>query len=218
MLQSGFFPKKKPHSMMLETPHELENRRKKLRNRERSQEFCGSNESWSAMEDPAGLRNYLFCVGVDLLRHSRGRQRSSAFSLLRHALPGRGTPGLRLGDRAGRARTKRAAMDIGISAGVSHLRCGLWAFVLGRDARAFGHCGGDTGYDSGFHGAGGDCDLRTQRLTFRLAAALVAGIAGVAILMIRSTDLERLGSLGSLGKLAGRRLRRQELWRWSSGR
>ncbi len=45
--------------------------------------------------------------------------------------------------------------------------------------------------------------LRTQRLTVRLAAALLAGMAGVAILMIRSTDLERLGALGSLGKLGG---------------
>jgi len=45
--------------------------------------------------------------------------------------------------------------------------------------------------------------LRTQRLTFRLAAALLAGMAGVAILMIRSLDLERLGNLGNLGKLGG---------------
>jgi drug/metabolite transporter (DMT)-like permease len=41
--------------------------------------------------------------------------------------------------------------------------------------------------------------LRTQRLTFRLAAALVAGIAGVAILMIPSTEFGNLGSLGKLG-------------------
>ena len=41
--------------------------------------------------------------------------------------------------------------------------------------------------------------LRTQRLTFRLASALVAGIAGVAILMIRSTELGNLRSFGKLG-------------------
>ncbi len=45
--------------------------------------------------------------------------------------------------------------------------------------------------------------LRTQRLTARLAAALLVGMAGVAILMIRSIDLEKLGNLGSLGKLGG---------------
>jgi drug/metabolite transporter (DMT)-like permease len=38
--------------------------------------------------------------------------------------------------------------------------------------------------------------LRTQRLTVRLAAALLAGIAGVAVLMSRSIDLGRLGKLG----------------------
>jgi len=43
--------------------------------------------------------------------------------------------------------------------------------------------------------------LRTQRLTVRLAAALLTGIAGVAILTIRSIDFGRLGNLGSLGKL-----------------
>jgi drug/metabolite transporter (DMT)-like permease len=41
--------------------------------------------------------------------------------------------------------------------------------------------------------------LRTQRLTFRLAAALVTGMAGVAILMIRSTEFGNLGSLWKLG-------------------
>jgi drug/metabolite transporter (DMT)-like permease len=39
--------------------------------------------------------------------------------------------------------------------------------------------------------------LRTQRLTARLSAALLAGIAGVAVLMSRSIDL------GKLGKLSG---------------
>ena len=41
--------------------------------------------------------------------------------------------------------------------------------------------------------------LRTQRFTFRNAAALMAGIAGVAILMIRSTEFGNLGSIGKLG-------------------
>ena len=45
--------------------------------------------------------------------------------------------------------------------------------------------------------------LRTQRLTVRLAAALLAGMAGVAILMSRPDYLERLGDLGSLGKRGG---------------
>jgi drug/metabolite transporter (DMT)-like permease len=39
--------------------------------------------------------------------------------------------------------------------------------------------------------------LRTQKLTLRLAAALLSGIAGVAVLMSRTIDL------GSLGKLGG---------------
>jgi drug/metabolite transporter (DMT)-like permease len=45
--------------------------------------------------------------------------------------------------------------------------------------------------------------LRTQRLTVRLAAALLVGMVGVSILMIRPIDLERLGNLGSLGNLGG---------------
>ena len=35
--------------------------------------------------------------------------------------------------------------------------------------------------------------LRTQRLTVRLSIALLAGIAGVAVLMSRSIDLGKLG-------------------------
>lgn len=38
--------------------------------------------------------------------------------------------------------------------------------------------------------------LRTQRLTFKLAAALLAGIAGVAVLMSHSIHIAGLGSLG----------------------
>jgi len=38
--------------------------------------------------------------------------------------------------------------------------------------------------------------LRTQRLTARLAVALLAGIAGVAVLMSHSIDLGKLGKLG----------------------
>jgi drug/metabolite transporter (DMT)-like permease len=38
--------------------------------------------------------------------------------------------------------------------------------------------------------------LRTQRLTPRLSIALLAGIAGVAVLMSRSIDLGKLGKLG----------------------
>ena len=38
--------------------------------------------------------------------------------------------------------------------------------------------------------------LRTQRLTARLSVALLAGIAGVAVLMSRSIDLGKLGKLG----------------------
>ena len=58
-----------------------------------------------------------------------------------------------LGHRAGRARTNRPPVDLGISAGVSHLRRRLRAAVLGGAARAFGHRGGDTGDDSCVHGA-----------------------------------------------------------------
>jgi len=40
--------------------------------------------------------------------------------------------------------------------------------------------------------------LRTQRLTLRLSAALLAGVAGVAALMSRSIDLGGLGKLGGV--------------------
>jgi len=42
--------------------------------------------------------------------------------------------------------------------------------------------------------------LRTQRLTVRLSVALLAGFAGVAVLMSRPV---LLGKLGFLGKLSG---------------
>jgi ABC-type sugar transport system ATPase subunit len=46
-----------------------------------------------------------------------------------------------------------APVALGVSAGVSHLRRRLRVPVLGGAARAFGHCGSNSGHHSGLHGA-----------------------------------------------------------------
>ena len=62
----------------------------------------------------------------------------------------------------------------------------FWAETEG----AVGHCGRDAGDDSGVHCyRGGSCCCAQQRLTLQLGAALVIGLAGVAVLMSRSFNL-----------------------------
>ena len=69
------------------------------------------------------------------------------------------------------------------------LRLRLRAVVLGRAACAFGHCRGHAGHNPSIYGVVGNYFFATQRLTVRLAVALLIGIGGVAVLMSGSLNL-----------------------------
>ena len=59
-------------------------------------------------------------------------------------------------DRSKGAFAEQAAVDVGASAWLCDLRCGLWTAVLGGAASAIGDCRGYAGDDSGVYGAVGD--------------------------------------------------------------
>src|SRR5207249_5806991 len=88
------------------------------------------------VEDVPRLRDYLLGVGIDVSRHSHWRQRSAAVPSRGDPVPDRGTPSLRLDDRAGRALTDRAPVDVGFPARNPDLRSRLRRAVLGRAACA----------------------------------------------------------------------------------
>src|SRR6266480_2901027 len=68
----------------------------------------GSHHPSPDVEDPLGLRDYLFRVGIDISRDPYRRPRSAAVSSRCDAFPGCGTPSLWLDARAGRAIAERA--------------------------------------------------------------------------------------------------------------
>src|SRR6266481_827851 len=104
------------------------------------------------VEDPGGIRDYLFRVGFNISRYSYWRPRGPAVTSGGHALPGCGTHSLWLDDRQGRALAEPASMDVSIFAwGLGH-RGRLRTAVLGRAARAFRHCGGHDGYHPSVYG------------------------------------------------------------------
>jgi hypothetical protein len=116
----------------------------------------GNQRSAPKVEDAAGLRDYLFCLGIHFSCNSRWRPRGSAVPFCGDAVLCGGAGALRLDARAGRALTERAPVGVGIPAGSADFRRRLWTVVLGGAARALGHCGRDDGYDPGVHGAVGD--------------------------------------------------------------
>ena len=154
------------------------------------------------MEDPAGLRTIYFVWGSTFfaIRVGVSEVPPFLFCAMRFLAAGLLVYGWAIarGERAPNARQWISVFLLAFL--IFAVDSGL--LFLAETARAFGHCGGDSGNIPAFMALAEIVILRTQRLTFRLAAALVAGIAGVAILMIRSAYLERLGSLGRLGKLA----------------
>ena len=86
--------------------------------------------------------------------------------------------------RGGQAPSGRQWRSV-VAGGAADLCMRLRASVLGRDAGGLGNRRGDDGYDPGIHG---DCRyalLRTRRFTLGLGAALLVGLAGVAVLTLR---------------------------------
>lgn len=110
----------------------------------------------AGLEDAFGVWDYLFCLGIYFFGDSGGGA----------GIPAAGDGGDTFfcgGDFAlfvdaveGGAVAAVARVVGGVFDGVFDFSCGLWAFVLGGDAGAFGNCGGDAGYDSGIYGAIGD--------------------------------------------------------------
>src|SRR5271168_1546977 len=108
------------------------------------------------MEDSVGLRDYLFCVGIHISRDSRWRPRSSAVPSRGDAVFDCWPRSLWLDDRAGRALTESAPMDVGILTRRPDLRPRLRTVVLGRATCAFGHCRSHDGHHPGIYSAVGD--------------------------------------------------------------
>src|SRR5260370_27837451 len=89
------------------------------------------------MEDLAGFRDYLFCVGIHISRNSCWRPRSSAAHSSGDAFPGCGTRSLRLDDRARRTLTECEPMNGSIvNLDPDLFTCHRTVF-LGRTTRAF---------------------------------------------------------------------------------
>src|ERR1700677_1845286 len=137
-------------------------------------EIChGSQHPSAGVEDLVGFRDYLFCVGFHISRCSCWRTRSAAVPVGCDAVPGRGPRFVCLDDRAGRAFTQWAALDVGVLTCGPDLRPRLWAVVLGRAACAFGTRSGDDGDDPGIYGAVGN------RLSANAAAHRSLGLSSL---------------------------------------
>ena len=108
------------------------------------------------MANPAGVRDYLFCLGINLPRDPRRRARIAALAIRRHAvLCGRGDP-LCL-DASQRLPAARAAgMARGFGPRRADFRGRLRLPVLGRAACAFRHRRRDTRDHSCIHHAFGN--------------------------------------------------------------
>src|SRR5580704_8879040 len=116
----------------------------------------GSDQPSSGVEEPVGLRDCLFCVGIYISRHSRWRSRGSTVSFGGNALFGCGARAVWLDARARRAFAKSPRMGVRIPAGNADLCLRLWAALLGRAARAFRNRRGNAGDDPGLYGAFGN--------------------------------------------------------------
>jgi hypothetical protein len=141
------------------------------------------------VEDFVGFRDYLFCVGIHISSNSRWRARSSAVDSGGDALLGSGRRSLRLDDGAGRALFERAPMDVSIFTRDRDLRLRLRPVVLGRARVPSGVAAVMLATIPVFMALREIIFLRTQKLTVRLALALLVGIGGVAVLMSHALNL-----------------------------
>ena len=116
----------------------------------------GQQRPSRSVEDAAGVRDHLLCLGIDLSGDSRWGTRDSSADDGFDAVSGGGTGFVRLDDGQGRTATKFEAVDVGDSAGAADFLLRLWVAVLGRGAGAIRDCRGDDGDDSGVYGAVGD--------------------------------------------------------------
>ena len=108
------------------------------------------------MEDLAGVRHYLFCVGLDLPGHPRRSARGSPTPSRQHAFFHGWNRALCVDAPEGYSVAVPSRVGRGFASGGLHLRCRLRSVVLGRTARAFRSRRGHAGDDPGLHGSFGD--------------------------------------------------------------
>ena len=108
------------------------------------------------MEDHAGVRHYLFRLGLDLSSDPRRGARSPAAASRQHAILHCRRRALRMDAAEGHAVPVSPRVACGFGSGGLHLCCRLWLVVLGRATRTFGNCCGHASDDSGFHDAFGN--------------------------------------------------------------
>ena len=113
----------------------------------------GVHEHPSGVEDPAGLLDHLFCLGIHVPCHPRGRPRSAAPASRGAAIPCGRHRSLWLDNDARRASAESPPMDLSFPARATDLRIRLRIVVLGRAACAFRPGRGHDGYHPGLHGA-----------------------------------------------------------------
>src|SRR6266480_3777654 len=116
----------------------------------------GGLHSWSSSCEVIGLRSHLFRLGIHVSCDSHWRARGSAAAVRGAAVLCGWPRAVWLDDRATRAHTGQARMEVSLLTCFSDLSCRLRATVLGRAARAIGDRGGHDGYDSAVHDAVGD--------------------------------------------------------------
>jgi len=134
-------------------------------------------------EDPVGLRDYLFCLGLHLSAIRVGVHEVSSVVIRGDAIPLRGNCSLRMDDRRGeRSPTARQWTSVSLLA--------VLIFVLDYGSLFWAEQRVPSGIAAvmlatipAFMALSEVVFLKTQRLTLRLGTALVIGIAGVAMLM-----------------------------------
>ena len=129
------------------------------------------------VEDVAGVRDYLFCVGIDISGDSRGGARGSATDS--------GSDAVFRGERSPSGREWRSATLLGLVIFVLDYGLLFWA----EQRVPSGIAAVMLAMILAFMALSEIIFLRTQTLTARLVVALLIGIGGVAVLMSRSLNL-----------------------------
>src|ERR1700730_3136271 len=93
--------------------------------------WYGNSRPSAEVEDVAGVRDYLFCLGIYISGDSCWGARGAATDTGGDAVFCGGRSSLRMDDCAGRTFTEHAGMEGGRFTRGGDFRFGLWAAVLG---------------------------------------------------------------------------------------
>ncbi len=141
------------------------------------------------MANSAGVRDHLFCLGIDLPRDTRRRARGPAIPAGSYAVFRGWLDPVCLDAPQRLAISHLARVGGSIVSRHAHLRGGLRLPLLGGAAGSFRNRGVILATIPVFITLSEITFLRTQRLTVRLATALLVGICGVGVLMSHSASL-----------------------------